>query len=76
MSKTKVASEPAPIDLRLEDGFVVAQCGRSFGVFELVWERRHADSKTKLRLRRVESIPTQFERESIRAMNEIDKTNP
>lgn len=63
---SKRADDPKPIQLRLEDGYIVASCGDQFRVAELIWERRHADSKTKLRLRLLESVPTQFEREAFR----------
>ena len=58
-----------PIDIRLEGGFLIAQCGRSFEVYELVWESRHGEQRRRLTMRRLPGVPRQFEAEAIRVMH-------
>lgn len=63
----KVQQQPTPppsIDLRLEQGYIVARCGDSFAVFELIWQSHHGDTRRQLVLRECSPIPRQFEREA------------
>ncbi len=69
-NKTHIPALPHPespaeqsIVLRIDSGYVVARCGNSFAVYELVWENRHGDSRRHLTLRECVEIPRQFERE-------------
>lgn len=56
-----------PIDLRLDGGYIVARCGESFAVYELVWENRHGEGRKRLVLRPCDPVPRQFEAEAYRA---------
>ncbi len=60
---------PAPIALRLEGGYIVAKCGASFTVYELVWTSRHSENKRVLMLRECVEIPRQFESEAYGRQN-------
>lgn len=67
-AKTSVTGETKtpspPIEVRLEQGYIIARCGEAFSVYELLWQSHHGDAHKQLVLRECVPIPRQFEREA------------
>ena len=68
MTTKKIASKDisqgdVPIDLQVDEGFLVARWCGHFGLAELVWWHLHNNRKNSLALKTVASLPRQFERE-------------
>lgn len=58
------AVTPPVIELRLDQGYIIARCGDVVQVFELIWQSHHGDTHKQLVLRECVPIPRQFEREA------------
>lgn len=66
-AKNSHSSLPPTVNVRLDGKHIVVKCGKSFAVYELIWERSHGEQKQKLVLRPCHEVPRQFEREAIEA---------
>lgn len=58
------------VNARLDGKHIVVKCGKSFAVYELIWERSHGEQKQVLVLRECHEVPRQFEREAVETVQD------